>query len=150
MSVWLFLTATLMGAKFGGGALIDGVESGHFIHVVNSTFLNNVVDQGRGGGGGGGMCIGFLTARTTNHSVEFDGCTFVGNRGTFGGGSYVYPGVGIGRTYRVAYRTTTFRNNEAEEYGAAIGFPSNEFCDSRGDQGLFVIEDCMVTSSACV
>ncbi len=126
-------------ALFGGGAfiLIDGAVSSHSISVVNSTFTKNVAE----GSGGGGLYVGYITAVTAIHRIEATNCTFTGNSAIFGGGSYIFPGIGTGRTYDVAYRNCTFTDNHAVEYGAALGFSTLEFFESREDRSNVEIEN---------
>ncbi len=123
---------------FGGGmyVIMDGSVANHSVYVSKSLFVNNTCD-----GGGGGLHTGYFTPTTALHSVVATNCTFVGNRALLGGGSYIFPGVGVGRVYSVTYRNCTFRRNTATEYGAALGLFSLDVFESHEDINAYIIQD---------
>ena len=123
---------------FGGGmyVLMDGAVSNHFTRVTGSKFIDNECQ-----GGGGGLHTGYFLPTTALHSVEATNCTFIGNRALLGGGSYIFPGIGVGRVYSATYISCHFKNNYAEEYGAALGLFSLDFFEPREGINAYVIED---------
>ena len=123
---------------FGGGVyiILDGGLMNHSLVITSSEFVDN-----ESGDGGGGLNIGFLYFRYTVPSVSIMKCYFANNQATYGGGAYVYPGIGVGNGYTVVFKNCTFVRNRAEKYGAALGLISLDFFDPQSEYAPYNIHN---------
>lgn len=123
---------------FGGGMymILDGGVMNHSLLITSSEFVDN-----ESGDGGGGLNIGFQYFRYTVPSVSIMKCYFANNQATYGGGAYVYPGIGVGNGYTVVFKNCTFVRNRAEKYGAALGLISLDFFDPQTEYAPYNIHN---------
>ena len=125
---------------FGGGVyfLFDKGVLNHSLVITSSDFVDN-----ESGDGGGGLVIGFLYTYLsgTAPSVSVMKCYFANNQAKYGGGAYVYPGIGVENGYTVVFKNSTFVRNHAKQYGAALGLISLDFFDPQAEFNPYIIQD---------
>ena len=128
-------------STFGGGLfIILGSEiSNHSINVRRSNFTGNEVKNT--GSGGGGLNIGFLVSIVTLHSAVITDCTFTSNKAQYGGGSYIFPGLGSRIGASVTFSRCNFTRNVATRFGSALGLLSIDFFEPRFLLIPYTIED---------
>ena len=126
-------------STFGGGLyiILAGEISNHSIQVRRSKFIGNEAENG----GGGGLHIGYFAAFRTLYSATIADCIFISNKAPFGGGSYIFPGLGSRIGVSVMFTRCNFTSNSATDFGSALGLPSVDFFVPQFFLSPYIIED---------
>ena len=117
---------------FGGGLfiLIDGISANQSFDIANNIFLSNTARFG-----GAAIFFGYLSSisSTDISTIAIRDCWFMKNReGFVGAVSFALTYIS-GLTNFLQINNSKFYNNEADEYGAAVGLFHANFLSPKTD-----------------